>query len=81
MTIYWERCNLCSRYIVVRNCTLHSDVNICIYCCTSCLERDRCPKPVWLIGLEKPVTQIKKMSLEDKKKLMEDLLSKIRKTS
>jgi len=75
LTIFWERCSICGRYITTRQCTLHPEVSVCIHCCLSCVERSSCPKPVWEIKIAKPVKPIAK--LEDKKKIMEELLSKL----
>jgi len=77
MTIYWERCMVCGRYIITRECTLHSDIAVCIYCCTSCVERSRCPRVVWDIVVEKPKLSEKKLKLEDKKEIMAKLFSKL----
>ena len=75
MTIYWDRCQVCGRYVTTKQCTLHPEISVCIHCCLSCVERDKCPRPVWEIRLRKPVEA--KARLEDKKKLMEELLSKL----
>ncbi|OYT41055.1 MAG: hypothetical protein B6U89_00010 [Desulfurococcales archaeon ex4484_58] len=78
MTIYWEQCSLCGRYHSTRQCTLNPDVMVCVYCCISCPVRNKCPKPVWRFEFEKPVTP--KPIPDEKKKLMEELLSKLEKT-
>jgi hypothetical protein len=75
LTIYWERCDVCGRYLPTRQCTLHPELNVCIYCCLSCPERSRCPKPAWelkIVKLAKP-----SLSLEEKKKIMGELFSKL----
>ncbi len=75
MTIYWERCSVCGRYESTRQCTLHPELMVCIYCCLTCVERNKCPRPAWRFESEKPVAP--KTISEEKKKLMEDLLSKL----
>lgn len=75
MTIYWDQCDVCGRHHVTRQCTLHSGVEVCIHCCFACIEREFCPKPVWIFESERRVQQAK--SLEDKKKLMQELISKL----
>jgi len=76
MTIYWERCLVCGRYLPTRQCTLHSDISVCIHCCISCIERSSCPRVAWEISVAKPRVEAR-LKLEDKKKIMEELLSKL----
>lgn len=75
MTIFWDQCNICGRYISTRQCTLHPEINVGIHCCLACIERNKCPKPVWIIKITKPVESLTR--LEVKKKLMEELISKL----
>ncbi|WFO75778.1 hypothetical protein J4526_02635 [Desulfurococcaceae archaeon MEX13E-LK6-19] len=81
MTIYWERCSICSRYHAVKQCVLYSDILVCPHCCVICPKRSTCPKPVWEIELrEKKLVEAKKPVVQQKKraeKVLLDLLSKL----
>ena len=69
---------VCGRYITTRDCTLHSDIPVCIHCCLTCVERDKCPNPVWKIT----IPQLKPMVGDERRKaavekIKADLLSKL----
>lgn len=78
MTIYWERCSVCGRYHVVKQCTLNGDLLVCPHCCITCPKRDSCPKPAWVIEVKK-VVSVKKPVAQKKhaEKVLLDLLSKL----
>lgn len=80
MTIYWERCSICSRYHVVKECVLYNDLIVCPHCCISCPYRDKCPRPIWLIKVpvRKPVEAKKPVVMKKRaEKILLDLLSRL----
>jgi len=81
MTIYWERCSICSRHYPTRSCWLNPALSICPYCCIACTERERCPRPVWFPSL-KPSKTIQPrlergVSRREAVKALEELLKKL----
>ncbi|RLG80644.1 MAG: hypothetical protein DRO13_03255 [Thermoprotei archaeon] len=78
MTIYWERCSICGKYESTRQCVMFPDIMTCIHCCVACINRDRCPKPVWIVEVKHRKLVVPKRPVEDiKKKVMEELFSKL----
>ena len=81
MTIYWERCSICGKHHIVKQCTLIPELLVCPQCCIICPRRRVCPKPVWDIEI-KPV--IKRRATVTRKreaeKVLMDLLSRLEKT-
>ncbi|MET1160773.1 MAG: hypothetical protein ABWW65_07425 [Thermoprotei archaeon] len=79
LTIYWERCSVCGRYEPTRQCTMHNELMVCPHCCISCPLRSICPRPVWKleIRVEKPVVAKTGIREDIKKKLMDELFSKL----
>ncbi|MEM0438913.1 MAG: hypothetical protein QXX84_04405 [Sulfolobales archaeon] len=47
MTIYWQRCDWCGVYNIVKPCYLHPLDSICYASCITCKERAICPNPAW----------------------------------
>ncbi len=69
MTIYWERCSICGRYHVLKQCTLNQDLLVCPHCCIACPKRSICHKPAWYAKLAvktvaKPKKEAEKVFLE-----------------
>ncbi len=79
MTIYWERCGICGRYHVTKQCTMYPDLMVCPHCCLTCIHRSKCPRPVWYPTIRlKPIPQVvRKKSSDEAKKVLLDLLSKL----
>lgn len=79
MSIFWERCSICGRHYPLRQCWIHSERNVCVYCCIACTERNICPKPVWLPKSRKlHVTRVKPAEgAREARKALEELLKRL----
>ncbi|ALL01086.1 hypothetical protein Pyrde_1038 [Pyrodictium delaneyi] len=78
MSIFWERCSICGRHRPLRQCWIHSDRNICAYCCIACPERKVCPKPVWFPELREPrITRDRSEERVEARKALEELLKRL----
>jgi len=75
VSIYWEKCSTCWRHHPVRQCWLHPEDMVCVYCCLACPERRGCPRPAWLREL-KPVEAAGGGGAEAKK-VLESLLERL----
>jgi len=74
MTIYWERCSICGDHRPTLRCTLDPGLKVCPRCCLACPKRDECPRPAWFPEAH-PSTRGE--AVEDREKLLEELLSRL----
>ncbi len=79
LTIYWERCDICGRYHPLRQCTMDPELMVCVHCCIACPRREKCPNPVWGLAYRRVVLKKAAPKIDEKKKLLEELLSKLEK--
>ncbi|KSW12346.1 hypothetical protein CF15_06290 [Pyrodictium occultum] len=77
MSIFWERCSICGRHYPVKQCWLHSERNVCPYCCLACPERSICPKPVWFPKLRRLYARRRQEERTEAKKALEELLKRL----
>ncbi len=77
MTIYWERCSICGKYHVLKQCILDDDLMVCSYCCLSCPKRSICHNPVWLPVLKVALKTEVKPRRREAEKIILDLLSRL----
>jgi len=75
LSLFWERCSICGRHRLVKECWLHPERNVCPYCCITCPERNDCPNPVWLPQLRIRVTR--REARKEAEKALEELLAKL----
>ncbi len=77
MSIYWVRCDICGKYQVVGECTLHPLVNVCFLCCILCPERRMCSKPTWTTKIVKAPEEKKVKVKKEVEAVLQDLLKKL----
>lgn len=77
MTIYWERCSVCGKYHVLKQCTLSEELMVCPHCCISCPKRSICHSPVWAPILKITVKAEAKPRKREAEKIILDLLSRL----
>lgn len=71
MSMYWESCSLCFRHNPVKQCGLVSDIMVCIYCCTTCVKREACPRKAWVFESEEKIAR--KGLKEEVEKFLEEI--------
>ena len=85
MTIYWERCSICGKYMVTLECTLNPQDFVCPHCCVLfCSNRvNLCSNPVWYRDLGRKIVSEKAITRKKEKekieKVLTDLLKKLEK--
>ncbi len=83
MVIYWSRCDICGKYIVVSECTLTPGLNVCPHCCVLiCMYRENlCRTPVWFPKLKAKVKAMEAVSRKEERieKVLMDLLKRLEK--
>ncbi len=77
MSIYWVRCDICGKYQVTSECTLHPPINVCFICCLLCPERGMCSKPAWIPKITKLVKEKPPRVKKEVEAVLQDLLKKL----
>lgn len=82
MVIYWSRCDICGKYIIVRECTLAPGVSVCPHCCILfCDNRGGlCRAPTWYPEVPQKTKLRRKEEKEKVEKVLMDLLKKLETT-
>jgi len=82
LVIYWSRCDICGKYIIVRECTLASGVSVCPHCCILfCDNRGGlCRAPAWYPEIPQKTKLRGKEEKEKVEKVLMDLLKKLETT-
>jgi len=55
------------------------ELMVCVHCCIACPRREKCPNPVWGFAYRRVVVKKAAPKIDEKKKLLEELLSKLEK--
>ncbi len=83
MVMYWSRCDICGKYIVVSECTLTPGLNVCPHCCVLiCVYRENlCQSPIWLPELKAKLKTMATVTRKEERveKVLMDLLKRLEK--